>query len=684
MTTMTRRRLVLALLLAIVAFPASFAGRATAQNTLVAIDAYGTFHAGGVVATVSGDPDGDAAAALEWRVVGEPAYHPGHPLARLPQPPNTFAGSLFWLTPGTSYEVRVTATDPDGTTGITQRTTTFSTRPAALPEPTVRTLYVAPNGNDGGSNPGTNPAMPLLTVQRAAQLSIAGTLVSIAPGIYREAVTVPTSGTAVDPIVFRGSAPGVILDGADATIDAGGGWTAESGGVYSRAIAFPTGHVVSDAGRLYRYGSLSTLTALAAGEPGGFWYDSGGGRLYVKLVIGGSGASPNAHAMHVARLDAGFTIDTKSYVRVENVEIRHYGTDLYGKGVYLRFATECAVRGSRIHDIEAAGVWLKGGTRNLVEDNDLTDTSIFGWPWNSTKGSTAENNGVTMTDDVGRGNVIRGNRFRGTFNGIGPCGGSQPPGGVVTSETDVYDNDFRQHTDDALEPEGWCSNVRMWGNTIRDAHMAFAVAPAHPGPTFILRNVAYNFGNTRTSIVDGFIASALKINVGDPNPVGPLFLYHNTLLTVVPDTDAVALLNPGGSTYITAGNNVIAGTRYALYKVNPVTLDWNWNDLYTTAMGGGSPRYVSWMGTAYTTPAAFRAATGLETNGIATAPLLEDAPGGLFMPQAGSPLIDRGRAMPGINEGFRGTAPDIGAIEWAWLRDGFESGNFARWSAATP
>ena len=43
----------------------------------------------------------------------------------------------------------------------------------------------------------------------------------IQPGVYRESVSVSSSGTAAQPIVFRGSAAGVILDGADATIAAG-------------------------------------------------------------------------------------------------------------------------------------------------------------------------------------------------------------------------------------------------------------------------------------------------------------------------------------------------------------------------------------------------------------------------------------------------------------------------------
>jgi hypothetical protein len=325
-------------------------------------------------------------------------------------------------------------------------------------------------------------------------------------------------------------------------------------------------------------------------------------------------------------------------------------------------------------------VWIKGGERNTVEDNDFWDTSIFDWPWPFSKGSSAENNAVTLTDDIGRGNVVRRNMVSGTFNGMGPCGGAAPPSSF-TSETDVYENTFTEHTDDAIEPEGWCAHVRIWGNTITDSHMAFAVAPAAPGPTWILRNVAYNFGNTRTSQIDGYTASALKINSGYSTPIGPLFLYHNTFLTEAPDTDALALLSPGESTYIKARNNLFAGTQYALYKVNPVTLDFDWDDLYTT----DPTRFVRWEGAQLAELTDLQSVANQEHNGLAAAPLLRNPSGEDFEPLPGSPLIDRGIVIPGINDGYLGADPDIGAIERGvpFFADGFESGDTSAWSAGS-
>jgi hypothetical protein len=655
----------------------SLAGGATAPAlaqtavTLTSVSSYGNLHAAGVVATVTGDSNGNATASLEWRLPPA-AFQPAHPLVRTAA--NRFVGSLFGLQPGTAYEVRVALADPDGASGSPQ-VTALQTRPAALPEPTLRTLYVAPTGSD--ANPGTDPGAPLRTIQRAADLAQPGDLVLIEPGVYRESVTVSASGTGLHPIVFRARAPGAVLDGADLAVELGVPWTPQAGGVFARALGFATAHVVTELGRLFPYGSLAALDALAAGAPGGFYFD--GSTLYVKFA---DLSSPAGHAMHVARHEQGFVLDGASFVRIEELEIRYYGTS-FGKGVYLRYATDSAVLSCRIHEVATAAVWIKGGDRHRIEANEVWDTSIFGWPWPSVKGSPAEGTGILLTDDVGRGHVVRGNSVRGFFNGIGPCGSLPPPGGA-TNETDVYDNDVAEINDDAFEPEGHCANVRIFENRMRDVFVPIAAAPAETGPTWVLRNVA-RFGNTRTHTRDGFTTTALKLNSGFAQPVGPLLLYHNTFVTDAADANAVSFPALGNGTLVRARNNVFAGTRYALEDTRTSHLfafDWNGDDLFTTR---GAP-IIKWLNVRYDDLASFQAATGQQAQGIAAAPLLANPAGGAFRPLDGSPLVDAGLALPGIDDGYAGTAPDIGAVESdpddLIFRDGFEGGTLAAWSSA--
>ena len=78
---------------------------------------------------------------------------------------------------------------------------------------------VAPGGSDG--NPGT-AARPLATLQKAADLARAGDTVLVKSGLYREAVHLHQSGTALAPIRFEANPPGsVVVTGAEVVM----GWT---------------------------------------------------------------------------------------------------------------------------------------------------------------------------------------------------------------------------------------------------------------------------------------------------------------------------------------------------------------------------------------------------------------------------------------------------------------------------
>jgi hypothetical protein len=69
------------------------------------------------------------------------------------------------------------------------------------------------------------------------------------------------------------------------------------------------------------------------------------------------------------------------------------------------------------------------------------------------------------------------------------------------------------------------------------------------------------------------------------------------------------------------------------------------------------------MGTRYDTLGAFQA-LGQESNGLSAPPQLASPAGGNFEPQPGSPLIDAGVALAGINDAYAGAGPDVGALEW--------------------
>jgi hypothetical protein len=101
---------------------------------------------------------------------------------------------------------------------------------------------------------------------------------------------------------------------------------------------------------------------------------------------------------------------------------------------------------------------------------------------------------------------------------------------------------------------------------------------------------------------------------------------------------------------------------YAISNVNTEQpLDMDYDDLWN----GRGHDLVRWDRTRYATLADFTAGTGLEAHGLAIDPGFVDAANSDYTLSPSSGLIDRGVLIPGIDDGYRGVAPDIGAFEYA-------------------
>ena len=61
---------------------------------------------------------------------------------------------------------------------------------------------------------------------------------------------------------------------------------------------------------------------------------------------------------------------------------------------------------------------------------------------------------------------------------------------------------------------------------------------------------------------------------------------------------------------------------------------------------------------------AFAGATGQEAHGRSVAPGFANSTAGNYMLTSNSGMIDAGIVIPGINDDYAGTAPDIGAFEY--------------------
>jgi hypothetical protein len=146
-------------------------------------------------------------------------------------------------------------------------------------------------------------------------------------------------------------------------------------------------------------------------------------------------------------------------------------------------------------------------------------------------------------------------------------------------------------------------------------------------------------------------------------------MYHNSLYTTAPQTEAMYLLDPGVTSRLVSRNNLYVSTQYVWVKVNTIAVDADYDLLYTT----DPTRLVKWLGTPYATLAALRSGTGQELHGLVAAPQLVAPAAGDFRPVAGSAAIDHGVILPGIDDDYVGGAPDIGAVEYddRLFADGF-------------
>jgi hypothetical protein len=166
---------------------------------------------------VTGDDNFNAEGTIEYRASGTTSWQQGLPLLRvrpeftseesppgsygLPVPESQFAGSLFRLQPGTSYDVRITVTDPDG--GDRTQTVTTMTRALPLTDPAVpRQVSVATDAELGN----------------AVSVAQAGDVIRVAAGTYNGPLTINANGTASNPIILRGeSTDSVTIDASGAT-----------------------------------------------------------------------------------------------------------------------------------------------------------------------------------------------------------------------------------------------------------------------------------------------------------------------------------------------------------------------------------------------------------------------------------------------------------------------------------
>jgi len=396
---------------------------------------------------------------LAYRQHNETAWHPAHPLMRIDD--GRLVGSLFDLSPATTYEIKVNS-------GTAEISASITTQPDKLQFTPSTILHVDDDAAPGGDG---SASAPFQHIQDGINHATPGTQVLVADGVYHEAINFPASGDAGNWIQIKAEGNRATLDGAKTFT--GDIWKPHNkANIWWMKVEAPFEYLARDQQRFYNYASLRDLLNDTRGK--GWYLEHSTLKLYVR-----DPDNPTKHAWQIPQLNHAFDINAQDWLWIEGFEMRFYGTQLDGCGVCAQNASHIVIRKNKIHNTQL-GIyvnWTGGETRGndtRIEYNEIYDPPVNEWAWEDVKGSTMEGTAIVLRGHIGA--IIRENNIHNFFNGIYTGSSSALENPDLAFDIDVYDNHIHQISDDALEPEGACINHRFRDNRIDSAFVG-------PGPS---------------------------------------------------------------------------------------------------------------------------------------------------------------------------------------------------------
>jgi len=256
----------------------------------------------------------------------------------------------------------------------------------------------------------------------------------------------------------------------------------------------------------------------------------------------------------------------------------------------------------------------------------------------------------------GEGTVAAFNRMRYWGDGIHGSG-DQPK-----VADDFYGNEISECGDDGIECDEGSQNIRCFENRMTNFLQGVSTQPVHGGPVYVFRNALYNMS------IEPF-----KLH---NSPHGVL-LINNTSVRADIEPGPMFVWTSDPIYHIWAGNNLFVGggDRRALEMsppINSVSFDYN------GYAGGPWTDFAKWNGKVYHTLKDFQTATKEEEHAVIL-PVKGLFATGVTLPESadkmvdiavndlrlagGTAAIDAGYVFPGITDGYKGKAPDLGAYE---------------------
>jgi MYXO-CTERM domain-containing protein len=399
-------------------------------------------------------------------------------------------------------------------------------------------------------------------------------------------------------------------------------------------------------------------SAIAAAAPGDILLLAAGSYPSFTMSRDGSAGKPiviRGSSVDGVTFGGRVTLSDRQWVHLENVTVNG---EVRADGV-----SNAAIRGCKIRST-SNGIRIEIGKavprNNYIVDNDI----VGGATWTNEQLGADGYDGGEGIQITGSGHVVCWNHVKGFRDNISFMEYDEAYEQV---SIDICNNDIEEATDDAIEADSAMGNVRVLRNRITNCFVGISAQPDLGGPTYYVRNVMYNV-----------VYSPFKFHNGT---VGDVVL-HNTVVKCgdgwgcyAGETWSRAFVRnnlfiggTGGGTYGGYGN----GTGRVLDLGDAdATCSFDYDGLGSIGTGKfegkiGSTRFSS----VATMQSSTTEAHGIQVDmsifaGPVTFPSSPFPPGPApdLRLAGGSAAVDKGLAIAGINDGFAGTGPDLGAYE---------------------
>ncbi len=317
-------------------------------------------------------------------------------------------------------------------------------------------------------------------------------------------------------------------------------------------------------------------------------------------------------------------------------------------GIVSHESSRIVVRRCHIHDVDFGITASKNGN-DSINDYFICDNTIEGRSvWPRSKG--IENaRGIQIT---GSGHVVAYNRIRGFADAMDTMPSPR------CEAIDFHNNDCSELTDDGCEMDYSQRNTRCFENRFTNVYQGISTQPVYGGPTYIFRNVLFNV------CVEPF-----KMH---NSPSGALMIHN----TVVKKGMPLMVFTKAPMENCVFRNNLFIGTADAYaFQCQAPTNDCDFD--YDGYGGGPFGNFLKWNNVKYPNLATVREKAPIEKHAVqvdsATVFASGAQPPADEKQQVQTPpdlrlstntsAIDAGEKLPGFDDGFSGSAPDLGAYE---------------------